>query len=468
MALDLNKLFTFVPSSKTESFKAAHCGDNITSNDSFYNKICFLAGTGEIITHGKLFAINKLDDLSDLKTLVGSTLVGTGAETLSVSTVIDFVQEVYEIAVANKTNIGDINSGLTADLIAVTARVGMDDTTGVSARVKANENAIALLNKTDGTVGSVKKTVDDAISALVASAPSSLDTLKEIADWIGSSAQATTASEMLGDINTLQNKVGSAATPAQGNPEDPDYVAPSPSTGLFASIDNLQSQFDSLSGSSGSIQQQITSNLQTLDSSLTISGTTSSQPSTVTKDTTIDVLGSVTISETDGKLDAIGDGKSGKVVLQADAAGAAADAYSTLLGTDQDTINDNTIYGVKAYAANLVSNKNVSASGDTLVSASASNNTVTIASTNALQTAVGNANTALQSVTLTSTNTTYLTISNTTGVGDGTSASGSFTPVMGSMTNNGIKVTKGTNGLASTDSVADIINGMEFWEEYTD
>ena len=478
MAVELNKLFTFVPSAKTDSFKEAHLDK--TSSDAYYSKICFLAGTGEIMTRSQLFAINKISDLNALKTLVGDTLTGTGADTLNVSTVIDFIQEVYEIATANQTAIGDNNGGLTKSLDDLWTRVGDDDTSGLSSRIKANEDSITLLNKTDGTVGSVKKTVDDAIAALVASAPAAFDTMKEIADWIGTSAGSTTASAMLGDINTLQNKVGEDSVAATyytaedeeviaGTKEVGDVKTPAiASTGLYSEIDSLQSQIDAMAGSSGSIQGQITANINTLDSTLTLAGNTSSQPQVVDKDTTIDVLGSVTISETDGKIDAIGVDKSAKVVLQADAAGAAAAAYDALLGTDQDAASANTIYGAKAYAADLVSNKNVSASGDTLVSASASNNAVTVASTSALQTAVGNANTAIQSVTLTSTNNTYLTVTNTTGVGDGTAASGAFTPVMGALTNNGIKVTKGTNGLASTDVVADIINGMEFWEEYTD
>lgn len=497
MPLELNKLFTFVPSAKTETFKTAHCGDSITSTDPFYGKICFLAGTGEIITRGKLFAINKLADLADLKTLVGNSLTNTGADTLNVSTIIDFIQEVYTISTTNRTAIGDSNSGLVKELDDLETRVGLDDTTGLSKRIKDNESAITLLNKTDGTVGSVKKTVDDAISALVASAPSSFDTLKEIADWIGTSAGSTTASEMLGSINILKNKVGIEAVAAQAaeyytqeeadayntannlQSGDADYkttesiktpaVEAVSSTGIYASIDDLQSQINVISGGgSGSIQSQITSNINLLDSSVTLAGTTSEQPSTVNKVTYIDVLGSVTISETDGKVDQIANGKSAKIVLSADAAGAAKAAYDDLLGTNQDATTDMTLYGIKAYAANIVANKNVSASGDSLVSASANGNAVTVASTQALQTAVGNANTALQSVTLTSTNTTYLTVSNTTGVGDGTAASGSFTPVMGVLTNNGIKVTKGTNGIASTDVVADIINGMDFWEEYTD
>ena len=53
---------------------------------------------------------------------------------------------------------------------------------------------------------------------------------------------------------------------------------------------------------------------------------------------------------------------------------------------------------VKAYVDGKVSGKNVSATGDTLVSASAADNKVTVAATGALTTAVDKANSAVQSV----------------------------------------------------------------------
>lgn len=53
---------------------------------------------------------------------------------------------------------------------------------------------------------------------------------------------------------------------------------------------------------------------------------------------------------------------------------------------------------VKAYVDGKVSGKNVSATGDTLVSASAADNKVTVAATEALTTAVAKANSAVQSV----------------------------------------------------------------------
>ena len=46
------------------------------------------------------------------------------------------------------------------------------------------QSAIDTLNADENTAGSVKKTVSDFIAAIVSDAPESLDTLKEISDWI--------------------------------------------------------------------------------------------------------------------------------------------------------------------------------------------------------------------------------------------------------------------------------------------
>jgi len=70
----------------------------------------------------------------------------------------------------------------------------------LEARVKDNEDAIVVLNG-EGE-GSVKKAVADAIAGVVAGAPEDFDTLKEVADWIGS--DTTGAAQMQADIATLK------------------------------------------------------------------------------------------------------------------------------------------------------------------------------------------------------------------------------------------------------------------------
>ena len=78
------------------------------------------------------------------------------------------------------------------------------------------------------------------------------------------------------------------------------------------------------------------------------------------------------------------------------------DAKGDVIGNAaSDTSTSKTIEGTRKYVDAVVAGKNVGATvaeGETLVSASASNNTVTVGSTEALKTAVTNANSAVQSI----------------------------------------------------------------------
>ena len=58
MANNLQKMFVIVPATKGGAFKTAHTGASITSSDNYYDKIAFLEDTGEICTHGKVYALN--------------------------------------------------------------------------------------------------------------------------------------------------------------------------------------------------------------------------------------------------------------------------------------------------------------------------------------------------------------------------------------------------------------------------
>lgn len=79
------------------------------------------------------------------------------------------------------------------------------DDTALKARVKANEDAITVLNGTGE--GSVSKQVADAVAGIVAEAPEAYDTLKEISDWI--SSHASDASGMNSQINTNKTNIAS-------------------------------------------------------------------------------------------------------------------------------------------------------------------------------------------------------------------------------------------------------------------
>ena len=81
-----------------------------------------------------------------------------------------------------------------------------------------------------------------------------------------------------------------------------------------------------------------------------------------------------------------------------DTAGSAATVKSDVIGTSGDAKTADTIYGAKAYADAAVAGKNVSATGDTYVQATADKNKVTVAATEKLTGAVAKAESALQSV----------------------------------------------------------------------
>ena len=80
-------------------------------------------------------------------------------------------------------------------------------------------NAINTLNGDINTEGSVAKTTADAVAAIVASAPSDFDTLKEISDWISSHAESAAAMNSAIQANTQ------AIATLNGNDSTPGSVA---------------------------------------------------------------------------------------------------------------------------------------------------------------------------------------------------------------------------------------------------
>ena len=77
------------------------------------------------------------------------------------------------------------------------------DDAAIKALVNANTAAIGVLNGTEN--GSVNKTVADAIAKIVANAPESFDTLKEISDWI--TTHASDAAGMNSQISTNKTDI---------------------------------------------------------------------------------------------------------------------------------------------------------------------------------------------------------------------------------------------------------------------
>ena len=85
-----------------------------------------------------------------------------------------------------------------------------DSATTIQTQVKANKDAIDVLNGGAEKEGSVAKQVADAVASIVAEAPEAYDTLKEISDWI--SSHSDSAATMNSNITANKNAIDSLKT----------------------------------------------------------------------------------------------------------------------------------------------------------------------------------------------------------------------------------------------------------------
>lgn len=87
------------------------------------------------------------------------------------------------------------------------------DDSALRGLIKANTDAITVLNGDAKVEGSVSKKVAEGIASVVAGADASFDTLKEIADWIAN--DTTGAASMANKIAALETLVGNTAVATQ-------------------------------------------------------------------------------------------------------------------------------------------------------------------------------------------------------------------------------------------------------------
>lgn len=112
---------------------------------------------------------------------------------------------------ALEAKVGTVADGKTVvEMIADAQTAATYDDTAIKASIKANTDAIGVLNGDDTQIGSVKKQVADAVAKIVADAPEAYNTLKEISDWI--SSHASDASAMNSQINTNKNDISALKT----------------------------------------------------------------------------------------------------------------------------------------------------------------------------------------------------------------------------------------------------------------
>lgn len=96
------------------------------------------------------------------------------------------------------------SGGVYAAVGVVSGDLAKEAETARAAELK-NSEAIDKLNGDSSTAGSVAQQVNAAITKLIAGAPASLDTLKEISDWI--STHAESAAAMNTQINTNKKDI---------------------------------------------------------------------------------------------------------------------------------------------------------------------------------------------------------------------------------------------------------------------
>ena len=136
--------------------------------------------------------VGTADDTSDMDTLKGAKKYAD-EKAAAVQTEVDALEAKVGTVPESKTVVQMIEEAQEAAIY---------DDTEIKAKVQANTNAIGVLNGEATVEGSVKKTVADEIAKVIADAPESFDTLKEISDWI--SSHSDDAAAMNSAITALQ------------------------------------------------------------------------------------------------------------------------------------------------------------------------------------------------------------------------------------------------------------------------
>ena len=140
----------------------------------------------------------------------GKANVGTADDTSDMDTLKGAKKYADEKAAAVQTEVNALEakvgtvpeSKTVVQMIEEAQEAATYDDTEIKAKVQANTNAIGVLNGEATVEGSVKKTVADEIAKVIADAPESFDTLKEISDWI--SSHSDDAAAMNSAITALQ------------------------------------------------------------------------------------------------------------------------------------------------------------------------------------------------------------------------------------------------------------------------
>lgn len=287
-------------------------------------------------------ALKYIGTLTNLKTTEKSNLVAALNE-IKVS--LDAAKRAADAAQADvdalEAKVGTVEDGKTVvQMIADAITEARYDDTAVKASIKANTDAITVLNG-DGE-GSVSKQVADAVASIVADAPEAYDTLKEISDWISNHANDATA--MNSQINKNKTDIASLKTLIGTLPES---AASTTIVGYIAEAINA-SKTDLTSAIA-------TAKSEAIDAAKKYADGLASNYATAAQGKKADsAVQEVTTGEANGQIKV--DGKAVSVAGLKSAAYAESSAFDVagaankVLGTASDNKDANTVYGAKAYA----------------------------------------------------------------------------------------------------------------------
>jgi hypothetical protein len=146
--------------------------------------------------------------------------------------------------------------------------------------VKANKDALDILNGEATVAGSVKKQVADAVAKIVADAPEAYDTLKEISDWISShgsdaSAMNTAIGTNTTNIQNLTKLLGSlpdgiTATDFAGYIKEAVKAEETRATGVEGGFETRIAALEGAVGETGSVTSAIaTAKQEAIDAAAT-------------------------------------------------------------------------------------------------------------------------------------------------------------------------------------------------------
>lgn len=160
-------------------------------------KLAQTSGTGDVNTD----IVNLNKKINSLVSEIGKASTDTEAAS-GLYALIEAAKKQADKGVADAKAADDKAQSAQNDLDALEAVVGADDTAGLRKRIKANEDAIGVLNGTGE--GSVDKAVKDAIDDFASKVTDdgTINTFKELVDWVAKHPEV--AQGLTTEINALK------------------------------------------------------------------------------------------------------------------------------------------------------------------------------------------------------------------------------------------------------------------------